>query len=249
MEAGFWANRRVKWGTGLGGRRVRTIILHYHLFKNAGTSLDRILQRNFPERWVTREFRGINNTADVTRWIQDHPDAVAFSSHTMMGPLPRIPDVQIFSVMLLRDPVARIRSAYRFERTQHAETLGAVLARHTDLEGYVRVRLAMPGDRQCNNFQTYRLASLVPGPEPELERARLGLDHLSLVGKVEAFGLFLETLTARMAPWFPDFDAGDEVHANASDPSKAPVPEASALTELLASANHDDKTLVEEIGP
>jgi len=227
---------------------VRTIILHYHLFKNAGTSLDRILQRNFPDQWVTQEFRGINNTADVIRWIDANPDAVAFSSHTMMGPLPRIPDVQVFSVMLLRDPVARIRSAYRFERNQQAETLGAVLAKHTDLEGYVRVRLAMPGDRQCNNFQTFRLASLVPGHDPEIERARLALDHLSLVGKVEAFGHSLETLTERLSPWFPDFDAGDEVHANASAPSKTATPEDGALTELLTSVNSDDRTLIEEMG-
>ncbi len=59
----------------------RTIILHYHLFKNAGTSVDAILQRNFPGRWVTREFpiAGENNTALVEDWIRETPDAIAYS--------------------------------------------------------------------------------------------------------------------------------------------------------------------------
>ena len=48
---------------------MRTVILHYHLFKNAGTSVDRLLQRNFPDAWATREFSGRNNTAQVIEWI------------------------------------------------------------------------------------------------------------------------------------------------------------------------------------
>ena len=97
---------------------MRTVVLHYHLFKNAGTSVDRILQDNFANTWVTEEFpaSGGNNTDRVEAWIADTPDAVAFSSHTMMGPLPAVPGVRVIPVMLLRDPVARIRSAYRFER-------------------------------------------------------------------------------------------------------------------------------------
>jgi hypothetical protein len=54
----------------------RTIILHYHLFKNAGTSVDAILKRNFGDKWVTSEFppMGGNNTALVEEWIIAHDD-------------------------------------------------------------------------------------------------------------------------------------------------------------------------------
>ena len=57
----------------------RTIILHYHLFKNAGTSVDAILKRIFGDRWVTREFPAMrgNNTAMVEQWIRNTPEAVA----------------------------------------------------------------------------------------------------------------------------------------------------------------------------
>jgi hypothetical protein len=167
----------------------RTIILHYHLFKNAGTSVDAILKKNFPGKWVTREFpaNGGNNTALVEDWIRQTPQAIAYSSHTMMGPIPQVEGVRVISLMLLRDPIERIKSAYRFERTQAADTWGAQLAKEHDFEGYVRARLAQPGDRQCRNFQTYRLASLMPGEGTELERAKRALGELTVVGRVEAF--------------------------------------------------------------
>lgn len=176
----------------------RTIILHYHLFKNAGTSVDAILKRNFPGRWVTREFpiKGDNNSTQVEDWIRETPDAIAYSSHTMMGPLPQVEGVRIISFMLLRDPIERIKSAYRFERTQTADTWGAQLAKTHDFEGYVRARLARKGDRQCRNFQTYRLASMMPGAGPELDRAKQALAALTVVGRVEAFDEAMGRLAA-----------------------------------------------------
>lgn len=223
---------------------MRTVILHYHLFKNAGTSLDQVLKDNFGKAWVTREFPGQNNMAQVEAWIRDTPEAVAFSSHTMMGPLPQIENVRIVSVMLLRDPIERIKSAYRFERTQAAETFGAVLAKHTDLEGYVRVRLSMPHDRQCRNFQTWRLASLVPGEGPELERAKAALGRLSVVGQVEDFTATLERLAAELTEPFPEF-TWEEVHSNRSRKDEVDVQD--ALDALLAQVNAGDLELLETL--
>jgi hypothetical protein len=185
----------------------RTIILHYHLFKNAGTSVDAILKRNFGDRWVTREFPAMNgnNTALVEQWIRETPEAIAYSSHTMMGPIPQVDGVRVISFMLLRDPIERIKSAYRFERTQDADTWGARLAKEHDFEGYVRARLARPGDRQCRNFQTYRLASLVPGAGTELERAKQALQELTVVGRVEAFDEAMARLASISQPFFAQF--------------------------------------------
>ena len=119
----------------------RTIILHYHLFKNAGTSIDSVLKKNFGEHWISREFTGINNTTDVTHWIIDNPQGVAFSSHTMNGPIPKINGVNIISLAMLRDPIKRIISAYKFERMQNSNSWGAQLARQMSFEDYVVTRL------------------------------------------------------------------------------------------------------------
>ena len=229
----------------------RVVILHYHLFKNAGTSVDRILKSNFPGKWVTAEFErkpGPKGNSDlVAQWIKDNPEAVAFSTHTAWGPIPEIPGVRIISVLFLRDPIERIRSAYRFERQQQANTLGARLAKEHDFEGYVRARLAIPNDRQCRNFQTERLASMVPGPEPELERARKALERITVVGIVSEFDHSMGQLAARVQLHFPDF-TWQSIRANASAGHNRVTPEDDQLISLLRHANQDDLMLLNGMG-
>ena len=185
---------------------MRTVILHYHLFKNAGTSVDAILQKNFPGRWLTAEFSGQDNRAAVGDWIRDNPDASAFSSHTAQFPLPEIDGVEIFPIVFLRHPLDRIRSAYAFERQQISEGYGARLAKTTDLAGYIRTRLGNHHDRQCRNFQTSRLSRLVPGPiNAELDRSLEALGQLPFVGIVEEFGQSIGLLETLLKPCFPEF--------------------------------------------
>ena len=225
----------------------RTIILHYHLFKNAGSSVDAILKRNFPGKWVTREFPRApgGNTPLVENWIREMPDAIAFSSHTMVGPIPQVDGVRIVPLMLLRDPIERIKSAYRFERTQVADTWGAQLAKEHDFEGYVRARLARYGDRQCRNFQTARLASLIPAPGTELERAKGALQALTVVGRVEAFGEAMVRLAADLARAYPSF-AYAAVKANTSA-GKEPVEVPEGFATALADANELDYAMLDAL--
>ena len=236
---------------------TRTIILHYHLFKNAGTSLDLILKRNFGARWVTAEFPTVGlarNTEQVADWIRANPQAVAFSSHTAQGPIPQIDGVRIISVMFLRDPIARIRSAYQFERDQGAETWGAELAATMDFAGYVNARLDRPGDRQCRNFQTCRMAMLAPGKEPELARALRGLATLSCVGLVDEFDRSVARLARLVQPDYPDFH-WTSVRANSTAHKASAVPGAgsesggrdavAAALQALHAANSDDQALLD----
>lgn len=224
----------------------RTIILHYHLFKNAGTSFDGILKRNFPGQWAQAEFPGSRNAARVAEWIAGSPDIVAFSTHTGRGPLPDIPGTRVISALFLRDPIERIRSVYRFERRQSIEaeapSLGAMIARTLDFDGYVQARLAMPGDRQCRNFQVERLSSFIRKPYPELKRARQALARLSFVGEVESFADSMDRFARLVRPIWPGFDPTAE-HLNRSDDDE-PLSESPELVSLLEDANALDRLLL-----
>jgi hypothetical protein len=221
-------------GQGVTGLADRTVILHYHLFKNAGTSFDGILKRNFPGRWVSTEFKGSDNSADVSAWIQSNPDAAAFSSHTATGPVPVIPGVRVISALFLRDPVERIRSAYLFERRQtfqpDSDRSRLNLAAQTDFEGYVRGRIAVAGDRQCRNFHCARLASFVRRPGPELDRAMDALGVLDFVGEVETFDLWMARFARLVSDIWPRFDPA-ALHLNRTDmePAVAISPDLAAL--------------------
>ncbi len=225
----------------------RTVILHYHLFKNAGTSFDAILKRNFPGRWVTAEFDQPDNADRVAQWIADNPRAAVFSSHTANGPAPRIRGVRVISALFLRDPVARIRSAYQFERAQApgnaAEGLGTRLARQSDFGGYVRGRLAVPGDRQCRDFHVGRLARFVPGPGEELERAIAALEVLDFVGRVESFDYSIERFRQLLRPVWPQFTA-PALHLNRSGEKPRPATDDPGLLALLEQSNRQDRALI-----
>lgn len=227
---------------------MRHIILHNHLFKNAGTSVDHILRQNFGNRWQSAEFceTKTSNSPLVAAWIKENPKAVAFSSHTLMGPLPRVEDTSIIPVTLLRDPVERIASAYRFEHMQDAQTKGALLAKRHGFAGYVHARLLIKGDRQCRNFQTSRLASLVPDMAgSELDRAYAALkliSHNGVLGLVAEFDKAMDHLRVLISPYHPGF-TWQPVNANASGPSVIQTVSPD-MRQILMETNQDDLALL-----
>lgn len=177
---------------------MRKVILHYHLFKNAGTSLDAAFKENFKgNEWVTAEFpaQPVKNREMVKQWIIDNPQAICFSSHSAMLPPPKIDGVKVLPVIFLRHPIDRIASAYEFEKKQGGDGFGAVLARNTDFKGYVETRLSLINDRQCRNFHMQRLAAMFGEREGgEFIRAKMALEKLPFVGVVEAFSRSLKRL-------------------------------------------------------
>ncbi|MBZ0229807.1 MAG: hypothetical protein K8F58_15335 [Bauldia sp.] len=206
----------------------RHVIFHYHLFKNAGTSLDVVLKRNFPGGWATKEFEGIEpleNHRMVAEWVKAEPEMTAFSSHTAMGPVPAIPGTRIHPVIFMRNAFDRLRSAYSFEKKQDSRSFGAVLAKQVDFDGYVRGRLDNPGDRFCRNFHCARLASFVRDTEAsELECALLALERIDLVGVVEQFDVSLAVLERQLESAFPQFKVM-AAHANRGAETERPLDE------------------------
>ena len=92
----------------------RPILIHYHIFKNAGTSVDRLLSESFGERWYTIEGQApqkIIKPKAIADFVRQNPKLVAVSSHTARPPLPAR---NYCPILLLRHPIVRIRSIQRF---------------------------------------------------------------------------------------------------------------------------------------
>lgn len=186
------------------------LLLHYHLFKNAGTSVDAMLSANFSERWVEQEFpieKGKSNADLVAAFIAERPGIAALSSHTALMPVPAIAGREIFPIVFVRHPMLRLRSAYTFEKKQEADSFGAKLAKTTDFAGYVRALLALPGPNQARNFQSARLAQFESDHSiPPLDRARAAWSALPFIGLVEQYDKSIERLTALLRPALPGFE-------------------------------------------
>lgn len=188
------------------GRRL--VVLHYHLFQSAGALLPQLLGRAFGAAHTTQEFpfsSQRSNVEEVAAHLAARPDLRALSSHSALLPVPILPGTEVFPVLFLRHPLLRLRAAYAFERRQKADTLGARLAKRTDLAGYVSELLRTQGSRQGRNFQCFRLAFGTPGDAAEEERAAATLARLPFVGLAEAAEASLARLETLLRPRWPEF--------------------------------------------
>ena len=114
---------------------MRHVLLHGHMFKNAGTTLDWSLRRSFGAGFYEhRDDAAMREAPDHALAVALRNKAVvALSSHNLPCPPPVIPGVHFHCVFLLRHPIARILSVYAFERAQQAQTPGALTAKRMDL--------------------------------------------------------------------------------------------------------------------
>lgn len=215
-------------------RPLRPVVIHYHLFKNAGTSVDSTLKANFGATWTSIEREPILTPAALRQFLSQRPWVSVVSSHTAQLPPPRLPGTEFIPVLFLRHPLDRVRSIYDFERRQQLDAPAPNKAKEVDLAGYVEWRLRRAeenGDHSIANFQVQRLAPSGSGGHG-LARAIAAANALEFVGLVEAYedsiGRLQEVLSAR----FPRVELRSE-RANAT-PGRA-----QSMAERLERLEHD----------
>ena len=192
-------------------RSAQPLLIHYHIFKNAGTSFEWALERAFGERYTALDKespRGFVAEHDFAQLVRLRPEVSAIASHQAAPPPPRLRGRQVFTSILIRDPLARVRSIYAFERGQQAKSPGAVKAKELDFKGYVEWRLKTAPAMFCNyqvHFCTRRDGPLRSrlGPE-DLQQAIANLDAVSIVGTVGRYAEWLGVAQKVLARAFPD---------------------------------------------
>ncbi len=193
---------------------MRHILLHGHIFKNAGSTLDWSLRRCFgPAFCEHRDDAAMRKAPQQALTSALADDAlVALSSHNLPSPPPEMPGLCFHSVYLLRDPVERVLSVYAFERAQQAETPGAQAARRMNLQDYVAWRLRDSERPVIRNFQTRFLAGGAvrhngdPLSAGAVASARQRLVEGAQVGLVERYDESMVLLEAALHPVFPHID-------------------------------------------
>jgi hypothetical protein len=196
---------------------MRHVIIHYHIFKNAGSTIDSILNKNFeslcgsiegPNPWDTV-------SADaVLDYARANPAMKALSSHQARLPVPAAPDIVVHPLLLLRHPIDRVGSVYSFERRQPPDSpnLGVRIAHTHDLAGYVRWRLTEGNGCVIRNFQTVHLSGretdmrMASATDHDLHVALDRLSQLAYFGVVELFEESMSKLNGYLATHFDNVD-------------------------------------------
>ncbi len=213
-------------------RQRSPLLIHYHILKNAGSSFEWALEQalgNAYRSFDSPSAAGFVSARDLVEFSFRHAEVKAISSHQAAPPPPRIFGREIFTSILIRDPIARIRSIYAFERAQEKSSPGAIKAKELTFRQYVEWRLNTSPATLCN-FQVYFCSRTSAGTaqisgEERLERAIRNLDGISLVGTVARFDEWLALVQKVLSSSFPNL-ALASVRQNASlgiEPSEGEI--------------------------
>jgi len=207
---------------------VRLVVVHYHIFKNAGSTIDYMLQKSFGESWATFD----DETAEtkispeqMADFIVRNPEIRAVSSHQAWLPLPAIPNVQVFPVVFIRHPLDRARSVYDFERKQGINegpvSEGAEHAMRLSFADYLRWRFDSSKNGVVHNHQTAwllhetRYSGRVIN-EKDFDKACIQLESLDFFGLVEDFQRSINLLADSLMQHGVKLDITDHVVNNSS---------------------------------
>ena len=180
---------------------MRYVVVHYHIFKNGGTTIETILEREFGESFTTLHGPDADATltgADLEQYVQANAGVAAISSHHLRYPKPEIPRVVLFDCCFLRHPLARLHSYYTY--LSKTESL-----RENEREFFEELLDAAP--HQVSDVQVHQLANggafTRPASEHDLERATHILRHMAIPGLVSMFDESLVAAEYFLRPAFP----------------------------------------------
>lgn len=183
--------------------------MHYHIFKNAGSTIEYVLRRAFGERFATVHGPAPDSILwpeDLVAFVASHPDIVAVSSHHLKYPKPSAPGLIVFDLCFLRDPIQRLWSVYNYLcRVESFDELSAcaksmsvrqffelMIEEHPQLVNDVQVSLIANGGAYTR-----------PPAFTDLRVAADVLRQISVVGLVDLFDESLVAAEYFLRPAFP----------------------------------------------
>jgi hypothetical protein len=204
------------------------VLVHYHIYKNAGSSIARLLHDCFGDFWTTFEGASAGDIIDSQRlkaFLCEHPHIRAVSSHLARPPIPMM---SVRPLLMLRHPVDRARSVYYFARRD--ETQGDhVVARSGSFRDYVEFYLAQrDAGGVIRNYQVVHLSEasfrcehiqLAEASTADLEHAKSILLDWGVFGLVRRFADSCKLFSAHYGHEFPELCLQEVVENASTDPS------------------------------
>jgi len=230
---------------------LKNILLHAHIFKNAGSSFDDALKHFYGDSFVdNRDDEDLikSKMNYLEKYLDTHPKVQAFSSHSVHF-LPKDTDKYHFlPVYFLRHPIDRIRSVYSFEKKQMpAATHGSKKAKEVSFNDYIAWYMQETSPATIRNAQTIFLSGDGPTPNKMEEKFAIALNNVNnspLVGIVDRYDESMVVFEEYLKSFFPDIDLS-YIRKNVTDENiEASVEE--KVNKLLEKLDAPTQALVKE---
>ncbi len=192
---------------------IKNILLHAHIFKNAGSSFDDALGSFFASSFV--DHRDDQDVIDgkmnyLIEYFNSHPKISAFSSHSMHLQPKNTAKYRFHTVHLLRHPIERIKSVYSFEKKQiPATTNGSKKAKELNFNDYVAWYMSDDAPATVRNVQTIFLSGEGPSPlnmDSKFKQAQACMKKSNLIGVVDRYDESMVIFEEYMKQFFSDID-------------------------------------------
>jgi hypothetical protein len=200
----------------------RFVTVHFHIYKNGGSTVESILKRQFDRDFATVHGPLADSTltgSDLAEFLGRNPGLRAISSHHLRYPLPVIPGVVLFDCCFLRHPLARLHSVHSQLRRSGDDDLLTRVAREESPRNFLRM-LIDHAPHLVNNVQVTQLANAGefrrPCDKRDLKRASRIVRQMAIPGVVEMFDESLLAAEYFLQPAFPDLSL-EYVRRNVSD--------------------------------
>jgi len=191
------------------------VCLHFHIYKNAGTTVDYMLKKNFSTDAIildTGKPRGILSFKTVLHCFKKHyPNVKSLSSHQLRFPIPRNSGFNFLPMVFIRHPIDRAFSIYSFLKKQkdNKNNIGIEKAKNLPTIDYFKWNIAYKDNFIIKNFQVRFLASKpirVKAETRDLEIATERLKEFKVVGVVERMDESLLYAEENLRRWFSEID-------------------------------------------
>jgi hypothetical protein len=189
--------------------RPRFVVVHYHFFKNAGSTIESILEREFGGEFATLHGHTADTELDndeLSVFLSTHRDIKAVSSHHLRYPLPNIKNIVVFDVCFIRHPLDRLHSMYSYLRKENTGGALCQMAWGCSAGEFLR-NLVDESPHLVSNVQVLQIARsgrfTRPACEEDLSRAIGVVRKMAVPGVVDLFDASMVAAEYFLKPAFP----------------------------------------------
>ena len=193
----------------------KNIILHFHIFKNAGTTIDYILKKNFANDAITLDSGkpgGMVSFELVLHYFRKHhPTVKSFSSHQMRFSIHENPDFKFLPIVFIRHPIDRAFSIYNFnkKREDMEDVLAVKMAKNLSLADYIKWNIEQKKHMVIKNHQVLFLSGKPRGSQVDVTDLKYAIEQLKkcfIIGVVDRMDESLVVGEHKLKNYFDNID-------------------------------------------
>lgn len=193
--------------------KKENILLHFHIFKNAGTTIDWILKKNFGFNALFVD--DVDNPGKILSMnyildtLEQHLGSKSISSHQIRFPLPTTNKFQFFPILFIRHPIDRAFSIYHYKKKETDDSVITSNSKILSLNNFIKWLLESKQYWIIKNFQILFLSKSkwdYVFTSQDLELSKQILHTCSVIGVVDRMDESLVVAEEYLRQYFPNID-------------------------------------------